>query len=189
MEVGQMTAKWNFVRQQGFKDASSQTCVYQYSALMWQPRAIGSLVLVGVLLQAWPYFLVLGLLLWWNAALPRLNPFDALYNQVVAKPKRLPRLSAAPSPRRFAQAFAGTLALAIWLSLFSGWSILAWALEVFLLTALAVLIFGRFCLGSYVFLLLTGEVRFANRTLPWARNEEDPSGSGNAEEPSNKEVR
>jgi hypothetical protein len=28
------------------------------------------------------------------------------------------------------------------------------------------LIFGRFCLGSYLFLLLTGQARFANRTLP-----------------------
>jgi hypothetical protein len=33
------------------------------------------------------------------------------------------------------------------------------------------LIFGRFCLGSYLFLLLTGQARFANRTLPWARTE------------------
>jgi len=61
--------------------------------------------------------------------------------------------------------------LAIWLSLFFGWRILAWALEALLLAELAALIFGRFCLGSYLFLLLTGEVRFANRTLPWARNE------------------
>jgi len=169
--VRQVTAKWNFVRQQGFKDASSEACVHLYPALMWQPRAIGILVLVGLVFQAWPYFLALWLLLWWNVALPHLNLFDALYNHVVAKPKGLPRLGPAPSPRRFAQAFAGTLALATWLSLFSGWRILAWALEVFLLVALAALIFGRFCLGSYFFLLLTGEVRFANRTLPWTRNE------------------
>jgi hypothetical protein len=50
MELGQLTAKRNFVRQQGFEDASPQTCVFQYPALMWQPRAIRSLVLVGVLL-------------------------------------------------------------------------------------------------------------------------------------------
>jgi len=48
--------------------------------------------------------------------------------------------------------------LAIWLSLFFGWRILAWALEALLLAELAALIFGRFCLGSYLFLLLTGEV-------------------------------
>jgi hypothetical protein len=43
-----MTAEANFVRQQGFRDASPEACAYQYPALMWQPRAIGSLVLVGL---------------------------------------------------------------------------------------------------------------------------------------------
>ena len=82
-----MTAELNFVRQQGLRDASPQSCVYQYPALMWQPRAIGILVLVGLVFQAWPYFLVLGALLWWSVALPHLNPFDALYKYLVAKPK------------------------------------------------------------------------------------------------------
>ena len=36
-----MTAEVNFVRQQGFRDATSEACVYQYPALMWQTRAIG----------------------------------------------------------------------------------------------------------------------------------------------------
>jgi hypothetical protein len=47
---------------------------------MWQPRAIGILVLLRLVLQSWLYFLALWALLWWNAALPDLNPFDALYN-------------------------------------------------------------------------------------------------------------
>ena len=163
-----MTPKLNFVRQQSFRDASPEACVYLYPALMLQPRAIGILVLVGLVFQAWPYFLALWVLLWWNAALPHLNLFDALYNHVVAKPKGLPRLGPAPSPRRFAQAEAGTFMLGIGLSLLFGWSILAWALEALMLAALAALIFGRFCMGSYLFLLLTGQVGFANRTLPWA---------------------
>ena len=166
-----MTAELNFVRQQGVRDASPEACVYQYPALMWQPRAIGSLVLVGVVLQAWPYFLALWTLLWWSAALPELNPFDALYNRLVANPKGLPRLGPAPSPRRFAQAMAGTFLLAIGLSLLLGWRGLAWALEALLLAALAALIFGRFCLGSYLYLLVTGQGGLANRTLPWARTE------------------
>ncbi len=166
-----MTAKVNFVRQQGFRDASSATGVHQYPALMWQPRAIGILVLVGLAVQAWPYFLALSALLWWNVALPHLNPFDALYNTLVAKPKGLPRLGPAPGPRRFAQGMAGTFMLAIGLTLFSGWHTFAWALEALLLVALGALIFGRFCLGSYLFLLFTGQVRFANRTLPWTRTE------------------
>ena len=73
-----MTPEVNFVRQQGFRDASPEACSYQYPALMWQPRVIGILTLVGLVLQAWPYFLVLTALLWWNVALPHLNPFDSL---------------------------------------------------------------------------------------------------------------
>jgi hypothetical protein len=164
-----MTAELNFVRQQGLRDATPAACAHQYSALMWQPRAIGILVLVGVVWQAWPWFLALWALLWWNAALPDLNPFDALYNRLVAKPKGLPRLGPAPAPRRFAQAMAGTFMLAIALSLFFGWRGFAWTIEALLMAALAALIFGRFCLGSYVFLLFTGQAGFANRTLPWAR--------------------
>jgi hypothetical protein len=164
-----MTAELNFVRQQGLRDASPEACAYQYPALMWQPRAIGALVLVGLVVQAWPYFLALWALLWWNVALPSLNPFDALYNHLVAKPKKLALLGPAPNPRRFAQAMAGSFMLAIGLSLLAGWRTLAWGLEGLLLAALAALIFGRFCLGSYLFLLLTGQAAFANRTLPWSR--------------------
>jgi hypothetical protein len=164
-----MTAELNFVRQQGFRDASPEACGYQYPALMWQPRAIGILVLVGLVLQAWLYFLALSALLWWNVVLPALNPFDALYNRLVAKPKGVPRLGPAPGPRRFAQAIAGTFMLAIGLSLLSGLSSLSWALEALLLGVLGALIFGRFCLGLYLFLLFTGQAGFANRTLPWSR--------------------
>src|SRR6266513_2320848 len=128
-----MAAELNFVRQQGFRDISPKACGYQYPALMWQLRTIGTLVVVGLVLQAWPYFLALSAVLWWNVALPHLNPFDALYNHLVAKPKGLPQLGPAPAPRRSAQAMAGTFMLAIGLSLLSSRSILAWALEALLL--------------------------------------------------------
>lgn len=167
-----MAAEVNFVRQQGLRDASPTACACQYPAMMWQPRAIGILVLAGVALQGWPWFLALSALLWWNVALPRLNPFDAIYNRLVAQAKGgLHRLEPAPPPRRFAQAMAGSFMLAIGLSLFSGRLALAWSLEALLLAALAALIFGRFCLGSYLYLLITGQREFANRTLPWSRTE------------------
>lgn len=166
-----MSSELNFVRQQGFRDATPAACTLQYPALMWQPRAVGVLVVLGLVLQAWPYFLALGALSWWNALQPRLNPFDALYNRLVARPADLPRLEPAPAPRRFAQAMAGTFMLAIALAVHAGWRVTAATLEILLAVALAALIFGGFCLGSYLFLVVTGQAGFANRTLPWSRAE------------------
>lgn len=166
-----MDSKLNFVRQQGIKGASRESCGHQYPGLMFQPRLIGGLVLVGLVVQAWPYFAALAVLLFWNAAVPRLNPFDALYNALVASPKGLPSVGPAPAPRRFAQGMAGSFMAGIAASLYAGWHPLAWILEGFLLVALGALIFGRFCMGSYVFLIVTGQSGFANRTVPWARAE------------------
>jgi hypothetical protein len=166
-----MASELNFVRQQGFRDASAGSCAYQFPALMWQPRIIGALVLAGTLFQSWALFLVLWVLLWWNAAVPRLNPFDILYNVLVARPRRLPSLGPAPSPRRFAQFMAGSFMLGIGVAVWSGSRGLAWSLETVLLAALGALILGRFCLGSYLFHLVRGQVGFANRTLPWSRPE------------------
>ena len=166
-----MSAELNFVRQQGLHDASAASCAYLYPALMWQPRMIGVLVLIGLILQPWPYFVALGLLLWWNAALPAWNPFDALYNALVAKPAGRPPLLPAPAPRRFSQVMAGSFMLGIGVSLYAKQQMLAWVLEGMLLGALAALILGRFCLGSYLFLLFTGRGEVARRTLPWARAE------------------
>jgi hypothetical protein len=163
-----MTSKLNFVRQQGFTDASPEACGYLYPALMWQPRVIGILVLVGLMLQAAPFFLVLAALLWWNVILPALNPFDAVYNRLVAKPNDVPPLPPAPAPRRFAQAEAGTVMLAIGLSLLYGLNLLACSLEGLVIASLGALIFGRFCQGSYLYWLFTGQSAVANRTLPWS---------------------
>jgi hypothetical protein len=161
-----MTSKLNFVRQQGFPDASPEACSYLYPALMWQPRVIAILFLVGLAFQAAPFFLALGALLWWNVIFPAFNPFDALFN-LVAKLKNVPRLPPAPAPRRFAQAEAGTVIAAIGLALFSELNLLAHSLEGLVLASLGALIFGRFCQGSYIYWLATGQSSIANRTLPW----------------------
>lgn len=159
----------HFVQQQGFRDADHQTCDSQYSSLMFQPRLIGAIVLVGLIFQTWPLFLALSAILWWNVIVPSRNPFDALYNKFVAGKKNLPRLEPARAPRRFAQGMAATFMLGIGISLLLGWQVAALVLEGFLIVALTALIFGKFCLGSYVYYLLRGEIGFANRTLPWAR--------------------
>jgi len=159
----------NFIKQQGFEDASVRTCDLQYPALMFQPRLIGVLVLAGVLLQSAPLFFTLSAVLWWNALMPRLNPFDRLYNRLVASRKGLPPLTAAPAPRRFSQGMAATFMLLIGVFLRAGWNTLAWVFEALLLVALGALIFGAFCMGSFVFHFVTGNSDYAKRTLPWAR--------------------
>jgi hypothetical protein len=165
------SAQLNFIQQQGFQDATAAGCGTQYPALMFQPRLIGMIVAVGLILQAPALFLLLSAVLWWNVLLPALNPFDALYNGLIAGPKGLPKLTPAPGPRRFAQGMAATFMLGIGLSILSGWLIAAWILEGLLVVALVALVFGRFCLGSYIFHLLRGEAGFANRTLPWVRGD------------------
>lgn len=165
------SAQLNFVEQQGFRDANADSCEHQYPALMFQPKLIGVLVIIGLVLQNWTFFLILSAILWWNVLVPDMNPFDALFNRLIAVPKGLPRLAAAPGPRRFAQGMAATFMLAIGTTLLLGWRGVAWTLEGLLVAALAALIFGKFCLGSYIFHLLRHDGEFANRTLPWVRRD------------------
>jgi len=159
----------NFINQQGFERVDPASCDSLYAALMFQPRVIGSVVLAGVLFQLWPVFLMLSAVLWWSAVVPELNPFDWLYNVVASARKAVPGLTPAPAPRRFAQGLGGTFMLLISLSIRTGFDAAAWILEAFVLVAIGLVIAGRFCLGSFVFHLLSGNGEFARRTLPWGR--------------------
>jgi hypothetical protein len=138
---------------------------------MFQPRLLAAVVLLAILLQSAALFLVLAAILWWNVLVAPRNPFDAAYNRAIAAPRNLPSLTAAPAPRRFAQGMAGTLLGGAGLALLAGWPRLAWILQGVVAIALAALVFGRFCLGSYLYHLLRGKAGFANRTLPWSRTE------------------
>ena len=164
-------AKRQFIRQQGYGDASAASCAYQYPALMFQPRLLAVVVLLAILLQSAAMFLVLAGILWWNVLVPSRNPFDALYHQAIAAPLQLPRVPPAPAPRRFAQGMAGTILAGAGLALLAARPGLAWVLEGLVVVALGALVLGRFCLGSYLYHLLRGETRFANRTLPWSHAE------------------
>jgi hypothetical protein len=166
---GATTFKRNFILQQGLAEPPAASCPMEYSALHFQPRIVALVLLVGVILQEPAVFLVLAAVLWWSALLPRWNPFDALYNRTVARRPARFVLPPAPAPRRFAQGMAGTFALAIGISLLRGWIRTAIVLEILLLVAVAALVFGGFCLGSFVFHFLRGQGAFARRTLPWAR--------------------
>ena len=160
-------AKRNFILQQGLCEPAAGTCPLLYSALRFQPWVVGSWVLVAAILQGPYLFFALAALLWWSALVPHLNPFDAIYNWTLARSSGITLVSA-PAPRRFAQFLAGSFAIAIGLSLVLGWRMAALFLEGFFIVAIAALLFGGFCFGSFVFHLLCGRADFAKRTLPWA---------------------
>jgi hypothetical protein len=165
----------NFMMQQGFPEEPPGACDMHFEGLYFQPRIVFPAVIVAVLLQLASLPLAAGLhflisaVLWWNTLLPRLNPFERAYNRWIARPKARPPLVPAPGPRRMAQGIAAGLNLVAGLALVYGMMPLAWALQAMLVAAFSALLFGRFCLGAYVFHLLKGRVAFANSTLPWAR--------------------
>jgi hypothetical protein len=121
---------------------------------MLQPRLVGCLAAVGVLLQSPWLFLALSAALWWSALVPTRNPFDAIYNHVVAYRRGLPPLGTALAPRRFAAGEAGTVALAIAVALGAGATITAWIIEGVLIGGVISSVFADFCLGAYTYHLL-----------------------------------
>ena len=166
----------NFMKQQGFVDEPADACDMHFEGLYFQPRIVFPAVLVATLLQlvsaplSAALHLLLSAVLWWNTLLPALNPFERAYNAWVARPHGRMPLVPAPGPRRFAQGMAAAFNLGAALALLHGAFVLAWVLQALLAVAFSALLFGRFCLGAYVYHLLRGRVAFANSTLPWARS-------------------
>ena len=164
----------NFMRQQGFGEEPLDACDMHFEGLYFQPRIVFPTVIVAVLLQLVSIPASAGLhvaisaVLWWNTLLPARNPFELAYNRWVARPKGRVELIPAPGPRRMAQGMAAAFDLGASLALVYGPLPLAWLLQAMLVVAFSALLFGRFCLGAYVFHLLKGRVAFANSTLPWA---------------------
>ena len=140
-------SKIQFVRSLGYLDAHG----HLYSALMLQPRIVGTVTLIGVLLQSPWLFLALSAALGWSALVPTRSLFDAIYNDVVARPRGLAKLAAAPAPRRFAGGLAAMLTFAIGVALLSGARSTVWALEAFLSVAVAAVVFGRSCAGANLY--------------------------------------
>jgi len=156
------------MKQQGFVEEPDSVCDMHFSGLYFQPRIMGPLVVVAIILQSPVFFFVLSAILWWNVAFPKWNPFEMFYNRVIAAPRGKPLLAPAPAPRAFAQGMAAAFMLLAGAALSAGWMMAAWILEAFLVIAFAALLFGKFCLGAYVYHLLRGKIAFANSTLPWA---------------------
>jgi hypothetical protein len=160
----------NFMKQQGFPDETAPMCDLHFSGLFFQPRIVGTLVLAAIFLYSPFLFFVLSGVLWWNVFVPALNPFELIYNRLIAMPRGKPMLAPAPAPRRFAQGMAATMMLIVAFALLQGWAIVAWVFEALLVMAFSLLLLGKFCLGAYIYHLLRGRISFANATLPWARS-------------------
>jgi hypothetical protein len=141
-------SRLRFIRQQGFTGDTFPGSLY--TALMLQPRIVGVLVALGVLLQSAPLFIAVGLLLWWSALVPRRNPFDAVYNHVVAYPRGLPPLQAAPTPRRFAAGESGTVAIAAGVAMAAGHGS-AWILQAVYVGGILSAVFADFCVPAYTY--------------------------------------
>ena len=160
-------AKRNFIVQQGFSPSCPTTCDLQYSALLFMPRLLGLAFVTAAVLRLPTVFFALGVLLWWCVVAPRFNPLNGLYNWVMA-PVSGVTLTPAPAPRRFSQFLGGSFALAIAASLAAGAHTTALVLQAILLAAVSAVVFGGFCLGSFLFHILRGRPDVAMRTLPWA---------------------
>lgn len=164
-----MNANLNFVRGQGFTDTTPASCGVRYPALMFQPRALMILVILGILVDASWWFVGLGVILVWNVLVPRHNPFDIVYYHAASKRRREPRIAAAPAPRRFAQAIAALFMFAVAYVMRRGNHELAWTLQLLLLFFIGLLVFARFCVGSYIYYLVTRQAALARQVLPWTR--------------------
>jgi Domain of unknown function (DUF4395) len=163
-------AERNFILQQGFPAPAAPAYHREFSALLFQPRLVGLTLLIGILFQSPAIFLGLAAVLWWSALLPKWNPFDRVYNLTAGAKPGAVRLRPAPGPRRFAQGMAGSFALGIGVALLLESRGFAYVLEALFVLASAALAFGRVCLGSFVYYVVTGRGEFARRTLPWSRH-------------------
>jgi hypothetical protein len=158
----------NFMRQQGFPDAPEVERRSHFNGLTFQPAVVFPTVLVAIVLQSAWLHLAISAVLWWNTLVPALNPFERAWSRWVRRPRGQTPLPPAPGPRRLAQGMAATFNLTAALGLMYGWMAVAWVSEAMLVVGFSLLLFGRFCLGAYLYYLLKGEVKFANATLPWS---------------------
>lgn len=147
-------SQFRFILQQGFEATNASEGLY--AALMVQPRIVGGLVALGVLFHSAWVFLVLSAVLWWSTLVPAQNPFDAIANHFVARPRGIPPLGIAPGPRRFAQGMSATVTLAIGAALLVGAERTVWLLEGLMVVAVVAVVFGDFCEGAYVYNALRG---------------------------------
>jgi hypothetical protein len=67
------------------------------------------------------------------------------------------------------QGMAGTLMLLAALTLWFEMLYLSCVFQGFVVLAFALLLFGKFCLGAYIYHFIKGKGEFANATCPWSK--------------------
>lgn len=157
----------NLIVQQGFPEPNEASCDARYGALLFQPRIVLGWAAVALLMGSAPLFAALGAILCFCAALPELNPFEALYNAIIAPRRGGVPLTPAPEPRRFSQLLGGALSLTVALLYVVGHPTAALALGIVFLAFVTALAIAGFCFGSFLWHLLHGRARFAWRSAPW----------------------
>jgi hypothetical protein len=55
-------------------------------------------------------------------------------------------------------------------TLYNDMYMISYIAQGFIVVAFSMLLFGKFCLGAYIFHLLKGKINFANETMPWQNN-------------------
>jgi len=158
----------NFMRQQGFSEEPDAERRSHFHGLTFQPAIVFPTVLVAIVWQSAWLHLAISAVLWWNTLIPALNPFERAWSRWVRRPRGQGPLPPAPGPRRLAQGMAATFNLTAALGLLLGSTAVAWASEAALVVGFSLLLFGRLCLGAYLYYLLKGQVEYANATLPWS---------------------
>ena len=147
-------SEMQFIRQLGFATVGPDHRLYV--ALMFQPRTIAGVLVLGLVLQSAWLFLALSAVLLWGTVVPTRNLFDAAYNRLIAYPRGLLLIPIAPAPRRFAQAMAATVAMVIGAALLSDSAVTAWVFEGLFVIATTAVVVGRNCAAASLYLRLTG---------------------------------
>jgi hypothetical protein len=159
----------NFMRQQGFPEEPATSRRAHFDGVSFQPRIVFPTVLLAIVLQSGWLHLAISGVLWWNTLVPAYNPFERLYDRWLGRSRGLAPLAPAPGPRRLAQGMAATFNLISGLGLLYGQTTVAWIAEAFLVVGFSALVFGKLCIGAWIYHALKGRVGFANATLPWGK--------------------
>jgi hypothetical protein len=164
-----VSAEYKFLQQQGFLNDNKDMAKNHYNALLFQPIIVSATMLIAIIIQSATIFLVFSGLLWTNTIFPKANPFERLYVKTIGKSRGVGDLEPAPAPRRFMQGMAASLMLIAGLAILSGFTIMSYIAQGLILIAFSLLLFGKFCVGAYVYHLLHGNAQFANGTCPWSK--------------------